>query len=76
MRATAEEALQREDATRRLHPFVINGTAHGGDVHAHQVGDLLHFERLDVLRTFIEEGPLVLNDGSRDALQRVPPLFD
>ena len=74
--AAAEEALQGEDAARRLHPLVVHGPAHGGDVNLYQVGDLLHFERMNVLGAGIEEGPLMVDDGRGDAQQRVPPLLD
>ena len=58
--AAAEEALEREDAARRLHPLVVHGPADRGDVHADLVGDLLHLQRLDVLRALVEERLLVL----------------
>ncbi len=76
LRAAAEEALEREDAARRLHPLVVHRPADGGDVDAHLVGDLLHLERLDVLRALVQEGPLVLDDGPRHLLQRVAALLD
>ena len=74
--AAAEESLEREDAARRLHPLVVHRPAHGRDVDLHLIGDLLHLERLNVLRTGVEERALVVDDGPRHLQQRVPPLFD
>src|SRR5262249_52371486 len=42
LRSAAEEAFEREDATRRLHPLVVDGPAHRGDVDAYLLGYLLH----------------------------------
>ena len=47
--STDKEPFQRQDPAWRLDPFVVDGTAHCGHVHANLVGDLLHLQRLDRL---------------------------
>src|SRR5438046_405388 len=77
----SRQAGQRCSTTARARPYhdptrSVHGPAHGRDVDADLVGDLLHLERLDVLRPLVEEGPLVLDDRPRHPLQRAAPLLD
>ena len=68
--------LRAKIPARCLHPFVVDGPADRRDVDADSIGDLLHLERLDELRAFVEEVPLVLDDRPGDLQQRVPALLD
>ncbi len=75
-RATAKEPSQRKDATRGLNPFVVDRSAHGGDVNSDLVGDLLHLERLDELGPFVQELGLKIDNGLRYLGQRIATLLD
>jgi hypothetical protein len=75
-RRPREELLEGEDAPVRLDPLVRDGATDRGDVDAEVVGDLLHLERLQVLRSVIEELPLVVDDPPAHLVERVAPLLD
>ena len=75
-RAADEEPLQRENAARRLHPFVVDRPADGRDVDAHLVGDLLHLQRLDEFRALAQKLGLMIDDRLRHARERVAALLD
>ena len=74
--AADEEPLEREDAARRLNPLVVDRPADRRDVDADLVGDLLHLERLDVVRAVVEELRLVIDDRLRHAGERAAALLD
>src|SRR5262249_53515958 len=65
-----------EDAARRLDPLVVDRAADGRYVDADLVGDLLHFERLDVIGAVVEKLRLVVDDRLRHAGERAPALLD
>ena len=66
---------------RRLHagfqPIFVNPPAHGRNVNAHEIGDLLHLERLDSFGPLVQEvAALVADDCLGNLQQGIPPLLD
>ncbi len=60
----------------RADVFVGDGAADGGLVHAHDVGDLRHGERAELVHALLEEVALDLEDLAGDALDGLLALLD
>src|SRR5207249_9461912 len=74
--AAAKKAFEREQAARRLNPFVVDRSRHGRHMDAHRIGDLLHLQRNNELRPFVEKRGLPFDDRLSNSLQRVVALLD